>query len=428
MNNIDRKTAPKTRSVEKINFLPVSEHKLTNGIPVYLLNAGEQDVVKIDVIFEAGHWNCKNPLLADFTSRMLMEGSMQYTSAEIAEKFDYLGTFINFECGKHFASLQLYCLTQHVEQSLEVFQSYIKFPVFPENEFNIHLKNEQQQYTLARQKTEVLALETFYSTILGKNHPYGLFRKQDDFENLTIEQLKRHHLRYYNPANCKIVVSGKLPIAIVDLLNIYFGNNDWQIGQKTGNKKYKSAKIEGHKHIVKKKGAVQASIRLGKSLINKKHHDFQGVSILNVILGGYYGSRLMTNLRGKNALTYGVHSSVVSLLFSGVFSISANVNMDKIDLAIEQIISEVKILRSELVSDEELEMVKNYLSGEMLQAFDGALRISEIYAGLLNYELDFNYYKEYFKTLKTIDAETLRSLAIRYLDPESFVQVVVGDY
>jgi zinc protease len=428
MDTINRKIAPKARPVEKIDFLPVSEHKLQNGIPVYLLNAGDQDVVKIDVIFEAGHWNCLNPLLADFTARMLMEGSIHYTSTEIAEKFDYLGTFINFESGKHFASFQLYCLTQHTEQSLEVFQSYIKFPVFPENEFSIHLKNEQQQYTLARQKKEVLALETFYSKIFGENHPYGLFRKQEDFENLTIEQLKQHHLRYYNPANCKIVVSGKLPSRVVDLLNNSFGNNDWKRGQKTDNKKYKPIKIEGLKHIVKKESAVQASIRLGKPLISKKHPDFQGVSILNVILGGYYGSRLMTNLRGKNALTYGIHSGVVSLLFSGVFSISANVNMDKVDLAIEQIMNEVNVLRSELVSDDELEMVKNYLSGEMLQAFDGALRISEIYAGLLNYGLDFNYYKEYFKTLKTIDAETLRELAIRYLDPESFMQIVVGDY
>ncbi|NJO91833.1 MAG: insulinase family protein [Chloroflexia bacterium] len=428
MKSIDRKTAPQAQSVEKIDFLSVSEHKLSNGIPVYLLKAGEQDVVKIDVIFEAGHWNCKNPLLADFTSRMLMEGSIQYTSAEIAEKFDYLGTFVNFECGKHFASVQLYCLAQYIEKSLDVFQSYIKFPVFPENEFVIHLKNEEQQYTLAKQKTEVLALETFYSKVFGQNHPYGLFRKQDDFENLTIEQLKQHHLRYYNPANCKIVVSGKLPSAIIEMLNNYLGKNDWQTGEKTDNKKYKLTKAESKKNLIKKEGAVQASIRLGKSLINKKHPDFQAVSILNVILGGYYGSRLMTNLRGKNALTYGVHSSVVSLLFSGVFSISANVNMDKVDLAIEQIINEVNILRHELVSDEELEMVKNYLSGEMLHAFDGALNVSEIYAGLLNYGLDFNYYKEYFQTLKAIDAETLRELAIKYLDPESFVQVVAGDF
>jgi zinc protease len=428
MKDIDRKVVPEAQQVKAIEFLKVEKEQLENGIPVYLINAGEQDVVKVDLIFEAGHWNCMNPLLADFTNRMLVEGSIDYTSAEIAEKFDYLGTFINFESGKHFSSVQLYCLKHHLAESLNVFQSYVKSPVFPENEFNIHLKNEEQQYVLSRQKTEVLAVEEFYSSLFGNKHPYGLFRGEKDFDNLTVEQLKQHHLRYYNPANCKIVVAGKLPADILALLNDNFGKPDWQVGRKAENKSYHQLDVTGEKYVVKKKGAVQASIRLGRTMIDKKHPDFQALSVLNVILGGYYGSRLMTNLRGQNALTYGVHSGLSSLLFAGVFSISANVNMEKVDLAIEQIVNEVNKLRNELIGDDELKMVKSYLGGEMLRAFDGPLQGAEIYAGLLNYGLDFTYYKEYFNTLNNVNAFTLRELACKYLNPESFIQVVVGDY
>lgn len=427
MVNIDRKKAPKALPVDKIEFLEVEEHALDNGIPVYLINAGEQEVVKIELIFEAGHWNNENSLLADFTNRMLVEGSVKYSSVEIAEKFDYLGTFINFECGKHFASVQLYCLKQYVEESLEIFQSYVKFPVFPENEYHIHLKNEQQQFVLSREKTEILAFEAFHENVFGQYHPYGRVRKQADFENLSIEQLKQYHLRYYNPANCKIIVSGKLPKTILVQLNSHFGVSDWEKGEKVLNKEFLLKTVKGEKNLIKKKGAVQASLRMGQATIDKKHPDFQGLSILNVVLGGYYGSRLMTNLRGENALTYGVHSGLSSLLFAGIFSISANVNIEKVDLAIEQIWMEIDKLRVELIADKELDTVKSYLSGEMLRAFDGPLRTSEIYAGLLNYGLDFNYYKNYFNTLNAIKAISLKELANKYLNPDNFVQVVVGD-
>jgi len=428
MTVLDRRITPQVLPVNDIYFLELEKRTLKNGIPVHLINAGSQEVVKIDLIFEAGHWNCNNPLLADFTNRMLVEGSAKYNSAEIAEKFDFLGTFINFECGKHFASAQLYCLSQFVEESIEVFQTYIKNPLFPEKEFNIHLKNEHQQYILARKKTEVLAAEEFYENLFGLDHPYGLFRNQNDFDNITIGQLKEHHQRYYNPANCKIVVSGKLSENIIDLLDKHFGDMSWIVGAKTKDTDYERIKTYNGRYQVEKKDAEQASIRIGKATIDKKSSDFQGLSILNTVLGGYFGSRLMTNLRETNALTYGIYSSLSSLLYAGIFSISANVNKTGVDLAIEQIVKEVNKLRNDLIPQAELDMVKNYLSGEMLRAFDGPLQVSEIYAGLLNYNLDYNYYRSYFETLKSINSITLRDLAHEYLNPDSFVQIVAGDY
>ena len=276
--NLNRRVAPQAMPVNDIDLLEIKRRNLRNGIPVHLINAGNQDVVKIDLIFEAGHWNCNNPLLADFTNRMLVEGSAQYSSSEIAEKFDYLGAFINFECGKHFASVQLYCLSHFVEESLEVFQSYIKFPVFPEKEFSIHLKNEYQQYVLARKKTEVLAAEVFYEKLFGANHPYGISRKQIDFDIITIKQLKEHHQRYYNPANCEMVISGRFSDSIVDLLDNHFGDNSWLKGVKVEDITYEKAEGDSRKYIITKEEAKQVSLRIGKVIIDKKHTDFQGLN------------------------------------------------------------------------------------------------------------------------------------------------------
>ncbi|MDF1550252.1 MAG: pitrilysin family protein [Bacteroidales bacterium] len=428
MINLDRKTAPGSLPIEAIQFLVVKKEVLQNGIPVYQINAGTQNIIKLELIFEAGHWNCKNPLLADFTNRMLIEGSLKYTSSEIAEKFDFYGTFYNFECGKHFASVQLYSLGNFFEKSIEIFESFVKFPTFPEREFKVHLKNDYQQYMLGREKTELLAAEAFYSKIFGNKHPYGIITQAEDFQKLSIEQLKLHHNQYYHPAACKIIVAGLLDNTILEVLNKYFGGSDWPIGTKSIDRNFEFEKPGLDKFAITKKGAAQASIRLGKRTISKHHEDYHGLSIVNTILGGYFGSRLMTNLREKSALTYGIYSSLSSLLYSGVFSVAANVHSEQAENAVNQIINEISILREQLISAKELEMVKNYLRGEMLRVFDGPLQVSEIYTGLLNFNLDFDYYQDYFDTIKSIQPENIRELANKYLNTDSFTTVLAGNF
>lgn len=428
MINPDRKTAPGSLPIEAIQFLDVKKETLQNGIPVYQIDAGVQNIIKLELIFEAGHWNCKNPLLADFTNRMLIEGSLKYTSSEIAEKFDFYGTFYNFECGKHFASVQLYSLGNFFEKSIEIFESYVKSPTFPEKEFKVHLNNDFQQYTLGKEKTEILAAEAFYNKIFGNNHPYGIITRAEDFQDISIEQLRLHHKKYYQPAGCKIIVSGMLDNNILDLLNNYFGGSDWPVSEKLKSMEFEFGEPELAKLTINKTGAVQASIRLGKRTITKHHEDYHGLSILNTILGGYFGSRLMTNLREKSALTYGIYSSLSSLLYSGVFSVAANVQSEQAENAVNQIINEISALKEQLISGKELEMVKNYLRGEMLRVFDGPLQVSEIYTGLLNFNLDFDYYQSYFDTIAAIQPKNIRDLANKYLDTDSFTTVLAGNF
>lgn len=423
---LDRKTKPQSLPVSNIDFLDIEKKKLSNDIPIYLINAGQQDVIKFELISEAGHWRSTHPLLADFTNRMLTEGSSKYTQNEIAEKFDFYGTFINYECGKHFATQQLYCLNNFFEQSLEVFQSFIKHPVFPEKEFKIHLKNEYQQYVLGKEKTEVLAANAFYESLFGKEHPYGKSRNEEDFSSITINDVKDFHKTYYTPEYSKIIISGKLDKNILDSLETYFGTNNWPKGIKTEENQYSIPPYHPGKRVILKESAVQSSIRIGKPTIEKKHEDFHALSILNTILGGYYGSRLMVNLREKKGLTYNISSSLSSLLYCGIFSISTNVNTINTEKAIDEIYAEIDKLKTKLVPEEELNMVKNYLSGEMLRAFDGPLRVSEIYAGLLNYGLDLDYYKLYFKTLKSITPKKLRELANIHFQKESFSEIIAG--
>jgi predicted Zn-dependent peptidase len=357
---------------------------------------------------------------------MLVEGSKKYSHAEIAEKLDYYGTFSNFECGKHFAHIQLFTLSSFFNQSVEIFEDFIKYPVFPEDKLKVVLQNDMQQFVVSREKTEVLAADEFFPRIFGEQHPYGKIRKLEHFENINLEQIKQFHQRYYNAFNCSIMVSGKLNNQVKNVLESHFGGNDWT-GLKAEPKQNGFENSAPGRYVVFKEGAVQSSLMIGKKTINKIHEDYFGLSILNTILGGYFGSRLMTNLREKSALTYGIYSGLMSMLYAGTFSISANVNSRESERAIKLIYKEISILKEKKVPKEELHMVKNFLAGEMLRTFDGPLALSEIYLDLLTYNIDYEYYQTYFKTLKSITSEKLLDLANIYFDTESFIEVIAGD-
>jgi len=427
MERVNRAKAPVFKKVDDFYSLEIEKFFLKNGIPVYFINSGIQEIIKLDVVFEAGQWFSKNPLVADYTNQMMIEGSEHFSSSEIAEKFDFYGCFANFENGKHFANAQLYSIESFFGKSLEIFQDLIKQPVFPEKEFKVQMQNEYQQFILSREKTEVMAADAFYPKLFGELHPYGRVRKESDFGSLQIGQLKAYHKRYYNSGNCKIVVSGNLNENIKKILQSSFGENDWKSETNSEKPEYIAGKSKPGRYIIRKDGAVQTSLKLGCPVIDKKHPDFHGLSILNTILGGYFGSRLMMNLREKKALTYGIYSNLISFLKDGIFVVSANVNGNLASEAIKHIYKEIEILQTKLVPSKELQMLKNYLSGEMLRAFDGPLLQSEIYAGLLNYQLDFDYYKQYFNTLKTINSDTLKRLANTYLLKDNFVEILAGN-
>lgn len=427
MAGLDRKRAPLARQVEEVNFPEVEFYTLKNGIPVYLMNFGTQDIIKMDVVMEAGQWFSENILTASFCNRMLIEGSQNYSNAEIAEKIDYLGTFTGLDCGRHYANTQIYCLNHFFAQSVEILEDFVKRPVFPEEKLNVIVQKEIQQYVVNHEKTEVLASDEFIPRIFGQSHPYGRIRKPEDYRNLNVEHIRQFHRQYYNALNCRIMVSGKLNGEIMPVLEEYFGGSDWQ-GAKAVPATNGFQEPETGKYTVGKAGAVQSSILIGKRTITKKHPDYAGFSILNTILGGYFGSRLMTNLREKNALTYGIYSGLSSLLQAGSFSIAASVNNEKAEKAISQIYKEIDLLKEKLVPEQELEMVRNYLAGEMLRAFEGPIALSEIFMELLAYGLDFESYRQFFSTLRSISPAALRDLANKYLQKDTFVEVIAGDY
>ena len=302
----------------------------------------------------------------------------------------------------------------------------IKDATFPQEELDIHLQNKKQKFHVNNQKVANVARKRFVELLFGEKHPYGINVKEMDFDVINRELLKKFYLNYYRANSCKIILAGKVSEDVYTLLDEHFGGNDWLATNSLEVKPIEITSAMEREQLIYKDDALQSAIRIGKVLFNKTHPDYQSLLVLNTIFGGYFGSRLMSNIREDKGYTYGIGSGIASLKHSGYFFISTEVGVEVSKKAIDEIYMELKRIQTELVHEEELELVKNYMLGTFLRSVDGPFALAERFKGIMEYDLGYDYFDRYIATIKSISASKLKELAAIYLDKDSMIELIVG--
>ncbi len=425
MSILNRKIQPAIQPPGGITFPKPEIFHLSNGIKVYQFNSGTQDVLSVELMFSAGSWYQRKPFIAMATNLMLREGTLNYTARSLSESLDYYGAHFENTAERDNAFVSLYSLNKHLDNTLPLLSEIIKNPVFPENEYFVLAGKQRQMLEVNRQKVNFLARTHFNSIVFGANHPYGIYIEPDDIAKVTFADLVDFHKSQYHSGNCTIIVSGKIKPGLIPMLEANFGGADWD-GSASIRSDIEPAGSAIKNHFVAKEGAMQSSIRMGRVMFNRKHPDFAGMKVLNAILGGYFGSRLMHNLREDKGYTYGIGSAVVPLRQGGYFVISGDVGADVTKNALTEIKSEIVRLCDEQVHESELSLVRSYLSGEMLRAVDGPFAQANLYRELIEDGLEISHFEGLIDTVQRIDSQRLQDLAIKYFNPDELFTLVVG--
>lgn len=426
---LNRTIAPTFKTIDRIDVMQVTESRLNNNIPLFTLSAGSQEIVKIEFIFKAGMFYQPKTLIASGTNALLETGTKSYTANQISDGIDFYGSFLELQVDQDFASVTLFSLNKYLDKSLSFLEEVIKSPTFPENEFKIHYANKKQKHIINSQKVSVLARRKFSQILFGQHHPYGVDVLESDFDRVSINELKLFFHQHYHSANCSIIASGKLPNNLLNTLNTYFGGNDWTNSTQHTVSVNSSIKIDTsteQKHLIVKDDAIQSAIRIGRVLFNKTHPDYYKFQVLNTILGGYFGSRLMANIREDKGFTYGIGSGLNNMVNAGYFYISTEVGADVTSQALAEIYKELHLLRTKLVSDNELETVRNYILGHFLRSVDGPFALSDKFKAIWEFNLDYTFYENYFAAVKSVTAKEIRDLANNYLQDKDLLECVVG--
>jgi len=428
MEILNRTKQPKIFSINNVTLIKPSAYTLDNGIKCFAFSAGTQDLIKIQFAFYAGSSHQKKALSAFSANKLLTEGTTKFSSEEIANKVDYYGSYIELMAEKDMAYVSLYTLNKHIKSTLPLLEDIIKNSIFPEHELTIFLKNQKQEFITNSEKVNFIARAKFNEFIFGSEHPYGANAILSDFDKIKSSDLKSFHKANYHANNCFIVLAGSVNQEIIKTLNCSFGGTDWKLKTVQSSIKIPAIKTnEAKNYLIKKEKAVQSSVRIGKVLFNKTTKDYHGLQVLNTLFGGYFGSRLMMNIREDKGYTYGIGSAIISLHQSGYFFITSEVGVDVCSKAIEEIYKELKKIRTEKVKLSELTTVKNYMTGSFLRSIDGPFALAERFTSIYEYGLDYEYYENLFQTIKTITPTKITELAEQYLNENSMFELVVGN-
>ena len=421
---LDRISAPAFRQVKNITFQPAKISYLDNGLPLHIIDAGDQDLVRIEFIFNNVDWNPAEPLQAYAVNSMLTDGTHNLTSAQIADKIDFYGAFLQTDYTYDHSTVSLYSLTKHLTATLPVVKAIITDSIFPQEELDTFIRNQKQNLAVNLEKNDFVSRRIFNHALFDDTL-YGFNTTDESYDNLSREQLLAYFRKAYQLSNCSIVVSGKVTTGTVKLLNDLFGKDPVPASDATPNTfSFKGG--TGGEHYFEKPEALQSAIRLGRRTINRAHPDFPGLQVVNTILGGYFGSRLMANIREDKGYTYGIGSAIVSLKNTGYFFIASEVGADVCSSALDEINKEILILKTQEVPEDELILVRNYMLGSLLGSLENAFSHADKFKNIFFYGLDFEYYERYIQTVKDISAEQIMYLANQYFDIDSFEKVIVG--
>ena len=379
-------------------------------------------LLKIDIAFEAGAAHQPKPLVAGAANNLLAKGTARRSAQEIAEYIDYRGAEWSVAADSTGAQLSLYTLPRYAAELAPLLKELTTEATYPEEEVEIYLAKRRQELQANLQKTSYMARLLFFRALFPAPHPYGLYATPEDADKVTAQDVRAFHRQRYRWEEARITLSGACREALQAM-------QSWLPAATPASAPPRfpcaPATPQTLRHAMPQ--AVQSTLRMGRRLPfapNDPRHAL--FLVLNAVLGGYFGSRLMSNLREDKGYTYGIYSRVQLLRDASVFSLSADVNAEVADDALHQVRHELRRLREDPIPEEELERVRNYLVGDFLRGIDGVFERSERLYHQENACLDDTLDANYLRALATATPKQLQELAAATLQEADLTTVVAG--
>lgn len=417
---VNRKQTPELRSIDHIEFVKPQIFDITPWSKLFFMKEVPNETSRVDLYFNAGSIR-GNVGIASIVNGLLLSGTDQLSSTEIHNQLDGLGAFYESNVGHENATISIYALKENMIQILHVLKNAIDKMAFSAQEVEELISDRKQKFRVNLEKVSFLAQRQFQKEIFHDS-PYGRIMEEQDYDSFSVSEMKNFYRENYLNGLTKVVVVGDFTQdeidAMIDLTGQWSKEGPVEFETTFQNK-------PGHTHV-EKEDALQTAIRMGKILFNKSHPDFIDFQVLNTILGDYFGSRLMSNIREDKGYTYGIGSMSAELQETGYFLIATEVGKEVKDATLAEIKKEIERLRTDLVDQEELDLVKNYLLGQLLKSADGPYSLIDLYMGLESFGLELEFYNESIEGIKKITPERIRELANQYLNWEDFSIVSAG--
>lgn len=427
---LDRTRNPQPTELNTSNIdlsaLEPRRHTLKNGIPVDVYFSDSLEIMRLDVVFEAGKAYADTSLVAITAMALITEGTGHRSAKEIADFLNFRGINIEKTIDALTVGLTIYLQNRYLDEFLPLLHEMLTESTMPENEFEVFLKNKRREFDQLQQKTNFTASRTCLEEMFGKGHVYGKYMQNSDFETITTEQVRKFYRERYGLQNCRFFLAGNVSEKNIAALENVFGNGTLPSGESPV-----EISVRPNPSVSKtidRPEAVQTSIRIGKIIdLGWDSMEFAKLMVVNNLLGGgFLGSRLMRNLREEKGYCYGIYS-VISIERKAIYMmVSTEVGNEVAKPAVTEIFNEIRRLQTEPVGEEELTTTRRFLIGDFIRGVDGVFELAE--RGRTQYaaQADDTFAKNYLEAIESITPEEIMELAKKHFATDSFVQVLAG--
>lgn len=428
----DRSKPPALAAPRDLKLPPIVKRTLSNGLPVWIVAQHEVPVASVSLIVKSG--GTADPSgkfgLASLTAAMLDEGAGARDALELADAIDYLGASLGTGAGFDASSVTLYTPVERLGDALAIMADVAIRPTFAEKELERLRKERLTSLLQIKDNPPAIGSVAFPRLVYGETHRYGtgLAGTTTSLAGLTGADLKAFHASHYHPGNAHLIVVGDVkPDAAVAMLETSFGS--WKAAATPAPAVKALTAPEPNARtvfLIDKPGAAQSIIRIGWSGVPRSTPDYYAIQVLNTILGGSFTSRLNTNLRETHGYAYGAGSNFDMRLHAGPFTAAANVQTDKTSESLTEFFKELTAIGTPM-SAEELDKAKNYLALGYPADFETTQDIASKLSELVIYGLPESTFNEYVSKIQAVTAADVERVAKKYVTPDRFAVVVVGD-
>ncbi len=421
-----RSSPPEPGPAPQLKMGDYTQAELDNGLKIIVVENHKlprvsfQLFVDTDPIFEgeeAGYVSMAGSLLST--------GTETRTKSEIDESIDFIGANLSTSSRGAFGS----CLTQHKKTLLDIMSDVILNPAFPEDEFDKLKTQTLSGIASSKNNPDAIASNIRSQVNFGKDHPYGEFPTETTVENISIESCKDYYNTYFKPNISYFVVVGDIKVdEAKSLAQKYFG--DWKAAEVSmPNTPMPEAPKETNVVFVDRPGAVQSVINVTYPVdLKVTSDDYVPARVMNNILGGgVFSGYLMQNLREDKAFTYGARSSLSPDRFVGSFRASASVRNEVTDSSVVEFLHEMNRIRTEMVADENLNLVKNSMNGSFARSLERPQTVAQQALSIARYNLPKDFYESYLRKIEAVTKEDVMKAAQKYIRPDAANILIVGN-
>ncbi|TGE17035.1 M16 family metallopeptidase [Hymenobacter elongatus] len=423
---LDRQVAPPIQPLASVTLPAADVFSLPNGARLHSIRNNAQPVIRLQLVFPAGKWAEPTSGVSLLTARMLLEGTITRTARQIADETAFYGASLECEQGYDQATLTLYCLARHLEKLLPLVLDVVCEPSFPETELAQLKARTTQNIQIERQKTSYLASECFAYTLYGAEYAYGRMFDEVEFNKVSRDALQDFHQSAYSIAAAEVFLCGDVTTEQLRLVSQAI--SQIAVSQSSIHVLSPSAQpiASSSKKYTQVTDAMQSSLRIGRLWPSLNHPDAHKLQVLTKVLGGYFGSRLMKNIREDKGFTYGIYASISSREHANSFLIGTDVNATSTQATVYEIYKELSLLQDELIPDTELQTVKNYMTGKFANELSTVFEQCDKYKSLVFFQLPNSYYSDFLAQVNQVTSQDLQKLAQKYLSPDKMTEIIAG--